>query len=259
MDVSLGVAAMPDTPLPEMISFADEQDLDFVELLMEGRGAPTTLEAEREELLDAMPTGLDVVMHLPFGGVDVGSPLSAVRAGARDQLRDAIDLTAAFGGTKAVYHADTFVRPEVWDDAAVWPHVVESVAQLHRYGRDAGVTVCVENVPGPFVSIEEFPALLAATSAPITVDTGHAAVSGLDDDALAAFLADHGDRVGHLHLNDVRGATDEHLPVGMGDTDFAALFDALPADWSGTATVEAMIADEEAVALGVQRLRSLLA
>lgn len=55
---------------------------------------------------------------------------------------------------------------------------------------------------------------------------------------VAEFVADHEDRIGHVHVNDNREATDEHLPVGAGDIDFETVLGAFSPDWEGTFTLE---------------------
>ena len=51
---------------------------------------------------------------------------------------------------------------------------------------------------------------------------------------------EHGDRIAHVHVNETRQPdTDEHLPVGHGTVDFAAIARAMrESDWSGTCTHE---------------------
>lgn len=258
MDARVGVPSQAGTAYDEFVETAAASGVDFVELVLEGAGERRRLGERADAVTAALSPSMDLVAHLPFGGVDVGSPLEHVRAGALRELKAGIDLTARLGGEKAVFHADTFVRTELWDEAPIRSNVFDAVSELHAYGRERSVTVAVENVPGPFVSIETFPELLARTDAPMTLDTGHARVSGYDDGDLAAFVADHGDRIAHFHLNDTRGASDEHLPVGMGTTDFGQVFEALPDDWTGTMTVEAFASEFEFLTAGVDRLRNLL-
>lgn len=258
MKTRIGVASHPDTPYDELVSAAAAADVDFVEVMMEGPGERRRLAERADRFVDTVPQRMDVLVHLPFGGVDVGAPIEHVRDGSLRELEAGIDLAADLGATKAVYHADTFVRPEIWAEDRVRSNVFEAVDALHEYGRRCSVEVCVENVPGPFVSIEEFPLLFDRTEAPVTIDTGHARVTGMDDATLAEFLADHAARISHLHLNDARGPRDEHLPVGMGNADFGAILGALPPEWEGTLTVEALTADFAFVETGIRRLRAIL-
>jgi len=76
---------------------------------------------------------------------------------------------------------------------------------------------------------------------------------------MATFLANHVDRVAHLHLVDTRGDSDEHLPVGMGKIDFGTVLAPLAdAGWSGTATLEIGTDDYATIALGKENLERLL-
>jgi len=53
--------------------------------------------------------------------------------------------------------------------------------------------------------------MLDATDVPWCLDTGHLAIGGFDP---AAFVRDHGNRVGHVHLKDVRLAVAERYRSG---------------------------------------------
>ena len=257
MELDIGVPDYADISVEALFSRADDLSLDFVEFVLEAPDLYPPDDDVRATLRDR-PADLDLVFHLPFGGIDIGSPCADVRAGAISELKRGIDLTAAMDAEKCVIHADTFVIPAVWDRQPIIGNLHESIAELTSYGEHQDVTVAVENVPGPFVTIEEFPRLFETTDAAMTLDTGHARVSGLSDTEIATFVDHHADRISHFHLNDTRGASDDHLPVGMGDTDFATIFDALPASWSGTATVEAISTDFTYVETGVECLRNEL-
>lgn len=259
MNPAIGVASHPSTPYDELAAAAVEADVDYVELLMEGPGERRQLSDRHEELEAILPASIGLVVHLPFGGVDIGAPLEYVREGSLRELKLSVELAADLGAEKAAVHADTAVRPEIWNRQPVFENVCTALADLHAHGQRHGVDVCAENVPGPFVSIETFPALLDRTGVPMALDTGHARASGYDDAEVADFVAAHGDAIAHVHLNDTRGDGDEHLPVGMGTVDFASILGALPPAWIGTLTVEALTGDFGYVATGVERLQSILA
>lgn len=257
MDIDIGVPTYADLSLDELFSRADDLSIDFVEVVLE---APTfyPYDDDLRNQLRSRPAGIDLVLHLPFGGIDPGSPFAAVRSGALEELQRGIDLGDDVGARTCVIHADSAVTPAVWDRATVIDTVHDSVAELCSYADRYQVEIAFENVAGEFVTIREFPDIFEHTPASMTLDTGHARVSGLSDDEIAAFVETYAGRISHFHLNDTRGASDDHLPVGMGSTDFAAIFEALPDGWSGTATVEAISSDFRYVELGVERLREEL-
>jgi sugar phosphate isomerase/epimerase len=92
----------------------------------------------------------------------------------------------------------------------------------------------------------------------MTLDTGHARVSGLDSAEIASFVGEHADRISHFHLNDTRGPSDEHLPFGAGTIDFEVIFDALPDDWEGTMSLEVFTLDFDYIGASKERLDALL-
>ncbi|PSP77165.1 hypothetical protein BRC81_10275 [Halobacteriales archaeon QS_1_68_20] len=115
-------------------------------------------------------------------------------------MEAALDAAAAAGVETAVFHADSRVLAEEWDDELV----------------------------------------RECTDAAMCLDTGHARATGHDGAWQAEFLRKHGDRVSHVHLNHTRRSDDdEHLPVGLGRVDFGALADAIAeTGWTGTCTHE---------------------
>ena len=155
-------------------------------------------------------------------------------------MEAALDAAAAAGVETAVFHADSRVLAEEWDDELVRECIYDAVRRIDDYARERGVEAVVENLKGPFVDAGDFPDLFAETDAAMCLDTGHARATGHDGAWQAEFLRKHGDRVSHVHLNHTRRSDDdEHLPVGLGRVDFGALADAIAeTGWTGTCTHE---------------------
>jgi len=248
--------------LETQLDLAAARDLDHVELLLDGsaryrRFADDSEDATavRERLAAA---DLDVLVHLPFP-TDIGSPYEGVRTGAVRTQRRCLDAAASLGAEKAVLHPESAAWDVAWSDRAVRPHVRSAVAELTAYGADRGVEICVENLFENCYTVESIPGLLAATDASMTLDTGHARVTGYDDDETAAFVSDHADRISHVHLNDTRDEADEHLPFGAGTVDFERILAAFPADWTGTLSLEVGTDSPEYLRTSVERLEHMLA
>jgi sugar phosphate isomerase/epimerase len=234
---------------------------DYVEVNMEARFSRDAIDPQ--ELREtATEHGLDLVVHLPYS-VDLGSPHEHAREGACRELEACLDTATEFGATKAVFHAHASVRPTHWDRSRVVDAIYESIRRLHAYADERGITACAENLNGEFVDVTDFPDLLTETGAAMCLDTGHAYATGWDGTEQAAFLREHGDRIAHVHLNDTRSArSDEHLPVGLGQIDFAPLTAALvETEWDGTCTHEVFRFDETFayVETGKRRFEELLA
>lgn len=221
----------------EAFERADEFGLDFVELMLDGTHERTRLEPDRVRE-SAAEHGLDLVVHLPFGGIDIASPFGHVREGGVRELRAAIETAADCGAEKGVVHASTSAWPPAWENDALRIHLLSSVRELDGFASEHDFELCVENVPGDFFPSESFSRLFEETEASMTLDTGHARMNGMDSPGMAEFLDTHGNRVSHLHLNDTRAPKDEHLPFGAGTIDFGEIFEAIQEDWTGTLSLE---------------------
>ncbi|MEZ3143509.1 sugar phosphate isomerase/epimerase family protein [Halobaculum sp. MBLA0143] len=240
------------------LALAEREEFDFLELSMDWQFARDRTDAARvREALSAR--GLDAVVHFPVR-IDPCSPHESVRAAGVAELEAALDAAAEYGAERGVYHLGTEVHPEKWDREPVWDAVRETADRLAAYGDRVGVQPVAETAKGAFVDAGDLRALFEETDATACLDTGHAYVSGLDGADQAALLADHGDRIDHVHLQDTRQTgDDEHLPVGMGRIDVEPIAAALADGWSGTVTHELFTFDRSYAAASRDRFDALLA
>lgn len=261
--VRTGFVTQQGMDLGEAIAAAGHYGFDFVELMMDGPGARSRLDPDElrnavDETRRQSDRDLDLLVHLPFGGFDLGSPHEGIRKGTVQELKAHIDLAAAIGAEKAVVHPDSHVWNAAWDRSVVRDRVIESVLTLDAFADELGVELCAENVPYSAFRTHEFDRLLSETEVSMTLDTGHARMDGRDSGGIASFVADHADRISHVHLNDTRGSTDEHLPFGAGTIDFERIFRAFPADWDGTLSLEVYTLNYDYVGTSKERLDELL-
>jgi sugar phosphate isomerase/epimerase len=258
MDARIGFVTQQGMDRREAIERGGDLGFDYVELMMDGPSERSRLDDASGEVRTALDdAGLDLAVHLPFGGIDIGSPFDHLREGSIREIEAALDVAADLGAEKAVLHASTNAWRAAWDPADLRPILAESIRRLDAAGREEGVEICVENIARGAISTRDFPDLLEATDARMTLDTGHARVDGYDSEGTARFAADHADRISHLHLNDTRRPRDEHLPFGSGTIDFARIFDGL-GDWRGTLSLEVFTLDFDYVATSKERLDALL-
>lgn len=243
----------------ETLAWAADAGFDHVELLMEGDHNRTALAPVADEVrATADDHGLNLLVHLPFR-LDIGSPFEHVREGSVRELEAAIDAAAAIGAEKGVVHAHSRAWEPCWDRETVQGHLFESLRRLDRHGRERGVEVCVENLKNDWLTLDEFPRLLDATDASVTLDTGHARKEGHDDETIAAFAREHADRISHVHVNEVLPGL-EHVPVGSGDLDFRRVLGALCDDgWTDTLSLEVFTPNFEYVRASDDHLREVLA
>lgn len=146
-------------------------------------------------------------------------------------------------------------------DAARLDRVAQGIGQAAEAMVAEGVTPCLHQHVGTWIETEaETDAVLAAVNPALLLlgpDTGHLAWAGADP---ARFIAKHLDRVGAVHLKDVRSAVrteartepldyftaaGRHLwtEPGRGDIDFDAVLEVL-ARFDGWYVVEVDIADQ---------------
>lgn len=235
------------------IRHADDFGFDFVELMMpyiakdEPRLGREYLDEHADGVRAALDEhGVDLLVHLPHA-VEIGAPSDIVRGGAVEEIEECVRVATDLGAEKGVIHPTAFARRRVWDDAVIRDKVLDSIAELDAFCRDREFELCMENVPGSRFTIDDFDRFFEGTDCSMTLDTGHARISGMDEAAMAAFAAEHGDRIGHVHVNDNKSfvvgedeaPNDDHLPTGAGDLDFATVLGGfVESGWEGTFSLE---------------------
>lgn len=263
MDVRTGFVTQLGMDHEAALDAAADCGFDFVELMLDGAGERRRLAGDDgvdvDDFRDLLAArDLDLLVHLPFGGIDLGSPFEHVREGSVRELTATLDTAAALGAEKAVVHPTTNAWGPAWDGDDLRANVVESVLELDEHAHSQGVELCAENIPRSVFRTHEFSTLLDETDVSMTLDTGHARMDGRDSAGIAAFADRFAHRISHLHLNDTRQAKDEHLPFGAGDIDFAAIFDALGDGWDGTLSLEVFTHDYGYLDVSKRRLDELL-
>lgn len=239
----------------EAIAIAQAADCEFVEVLFDGRAHPNTVTSQLGPALE--DTTLGLVAHLPFT-VPVWSPFDSQVSGALETHKACLDAAVSLGAEVAVVHPSSSAMGDAYSEIEIKTGAVDSIQELYEYGAEMGVTVCVENLQsGPF-TLDGISHVLSETNASLVIDTGHARVSGHSEDEVVAFFEREQDRIAHIHLNDTRGASDEHLPLGAGTIDFERLFAALGKEWTGRLCVEAVISSRPYLEASLAHLNNLL-
>jgi len=247
-------------PFEDSATLAQQEQFDFIELFMEGRFARErlieNLETYRKQLEE---TNLSLVVHLPFS-LDIGSPFGRIREASVTELSDCLATAARLGAEKAVVHPTANVWKKAYDAEELHPIIVDSIRELYQTASDHDIELCAENIFGTTFTIGDFDTLLAETDTAMTLDTGHARISGYTGDRLSEFVTRYSDRISHVHLNDSRYPEDEHLPFGSGTVDFRSLFETLQrTDWNGTLSLEVHTQNLEYIVASKQQLDTVLA
>lgn len=151
-------------------------------------------------------------IHEPSNVACVGSIDSIVRQSALDDLKLSIELAVELGASTIPSHAlvhNAYKKPtDASRDIAIG-----SLNQLVPDLGAAGVRIAIENgYPDTQKTLDAF-ALLPAESFGFVLDTGHANISGGNDN-ISHIIQTVGKRMISLHLNDNDAKQDSHYPPG---------------------------------------------
>jgi inosose dehydratase len=158
-----------------------------------------------------------------------------------DDATEVADLLAAAGADVLVLAAATGlagydVRPPLTGEK--WRTLIATAARIRDLAAGRGVRTVLHPHIGTYVeSTAEVERFLADSDLPLCLDTGHLLIGGTDPVALARRYPD---RIGHVHLKDVRAVIAEvvragrisythavgagmYVPLGEGDVDVATL------------------------------------
>ncbi|GAA1315009.1 TIM barrel protein [Saccharothrix xinjiangensis] len=178
----------------------------------------------------------------------VGGFLAApLHTGDPSAADEAVELLAAAGAEVLVLAAATGLdgydrRPTLTDHE--WRALVDTAAAIRDRAAARGLRTALHPHVGTHVErADEVERFLADSDLPLCLDTGHLLIGGADPVDLARR---HPERIGHVHLKDVRadvaaavrrgdlGYADAvrqgmYVPLGDGDVDVASLVALLPA------------------------------
>jgi sugar phosphate isomerase/epimerase len=244
----------PARPLSQELAWMADLGLDFIDLTLEPPAAASWRVDAVEVKAWLERYGLGAIGHTAYY-LPLASPFEPVRQGAVAELRRCLEIFAALGVRWMNVHPDRNIP--MHDRAFVVEQNHRSLAEVLAYGRELGVGVMIENVPGEWNSPEQLDDLLSPLpDLGLHLDIGHAnllAPPGTVDRLLAA----HGERLRHVHLHDNRGGSaDLHLPLGAGNVDIMGALRALHRlGFDGTITLEVFSPDRRLLAYSRDWLR----
>jgi len=157
----------------------------------------------------------DLVVHLPFKQ-DVATPVPEINDAIVAYQERLLDWASERGASKAVLHAT--VRDPY--DTGLRATAAQQLGRLVAAGESRGVEVVVENVGHQphGLQLSVLGELAEDAGASVCFDVGHAYMED-GNDGIERFCKYHGDLVSHLHVHDVRGRGDTHMPLGAGEVD----------------------------------------
>jgi len=181
---------------------------------------------------------LDLIVHLPFKQ-DVATPVPEINDAIVAYQERLLDWASERGAHKAVLHAT--VRDPY--DTGLRSTVAKQLSRIVAAGDQRGVEVVVENVGHQRhgLQLAVLGDIVEEVGASVCFDVGHAYMED-GSDGIKRFCKRHGDAVSHLHVHDVRGRGDTHMPLGAGEVD-GDLIGRYLDDFDGTVAVEVFTDD----------------
>lgn len=180
-----------------------------------------------------------VSIHAPFGGLlDLADPNPQHRHATVGAILVAARALKSLGGHVVVVHPSDRLR-EPADIEARLHDCVQSLVPLTAACEREGLVLALES-PLPHLvggRPDEFAWILqhAPPRLRVCLDTGHVALAGW----WRRFMDVSAGRLVHVHANDNHGRFDDHLPLGEGTIDWAAIAASLTeADFDGWVMLE---------------------
>jgi sugar phosphate isomerase/epimerase len=153
-------------------------------------------------------------------------------ARALDTVKRWLDLFSSLGIRAAVLHLGGYnLRDAGWTEEAIFERRVRTLSRIVEYAAARDVAICIENMAfsncdtETLAEIRAFITEIDADNLGVCLDTGHAAMAGLD---CAAFTRDAGDLLKALHVHGNVGPEDNHvLPYELGSIPWDSVLAAL--------------------------------
>lgn len=175
-------------------------------------------------------------IHGPFRGLDIDTPDPEVQAIVTARFLTAVEAADAVGARQMVIHSpyDRWFHQN-------WPMLPDYRERKIGQVRDVlgpvltraealGVTLVVENIQDvdPFERLRLIEALGSPALA-LSIDTGHAHLARYMSGAppVDYFVRAAGERLAHVHIQDLDGHADRHWAPGEGSIEWRAVFAAL--------------------------------
>lgn len=155
----------------------------------------------------------------------------AERAETLERARKALRFTRALGASYMVIHPLMPFGDSADPDPALTHRINRDFFEkLLPAAAEAGVVICLENVPMPALSlasaasVKSFAEEMDSPFLRVCLDTGHALVTGEDPKDCVRLL---GPLLACVHIHDNHGQRDEHLRPGDGSIDWNAFAESL--------------------------------
>jgi len=251
MDLAASTLFCLHKPFEEALTEMARAGTRCLELTDDGLHALTRPRVEKLLELKAS-RGLRYALHAPFADINIAALDASVREAVLRRLETSIRWASALEVEAMVFHPGATSALEHFYPGAAWKQNLKSVRRLLKFAADHGVPAMMENVPEPFPfllkSVEDFERFYDEVGIDVSMvlDIAHAHPRGETEEIIRRF----GDRLGHIHVSDNHGRTDEHLQLGEGSIDWEKVLAAVKASrFEGWIVVESFTGVRDSIRL----------
>jgi sugar phosphate isomerase/epimerase len=170
--------------------------------------------------------GVAVTLHAPFIDLRPGAVDPEIRRVSVRRIEQVFTLAPLFRPGIVVCHPAFDPRYYISQEDAWLEQSLLTWRHFEGLAREAGTRIALENVYETHPS--QLRPLLASLDPDVIrfcFDTGHG--NAFSQAPMEEWMDELGEFLGHVHLHDNAGRTDEHLPVGEGTFPFARFFERL--------------------------------
>jgi sugar phosphate isomerase/epimerase len=248
----------------EEIETFGELGFDYLELAMDPPEAHhLQLRAARATIRKALDKyRMGLVCHLPTF-IHTADLTPGIRRASQEELRASIAVAAHLGARRAVLHPSCIGGMGRHAPGLAAGYARQSLDAAVAWAARANIDLCLENLfppLTPFGTLEDWDQVFARYPAlGLTLDIGHAHIASGGMAGVLVLIARFESRLRHLHVSDNRGRHDDHLPIGDGRIDFAAVAEALHrVGYRGGITLEIFTDDRRDLLRSRERLAAIL-
>jgi sugar phosphate isomerase/epimerase len=155
------------------------------------------------------------------------------------------------GAKKATVHTE-FMPSGIQNRPVHVAKTIETLRKLNKEAEERGLALLIENYTAGSFSIKEFKMLLSELDIGMTLDIGHAAISG--GEGMTAYAAQFKKRIRHVHLHDNDRRQDQHLPLGAGGIGIGRSVQELKSFYNDTITLEIHSDDRDYLRISKDKL-----
>jgi sugar phosphate isomerase/epimerase len=250
----IGAMNHPGRDVVSEIEWMAKMGLDFIDLTLEPPAAACH-RINPERIRHALGEhSMEAIGHTAYY-LPLANPFESIRRAAVEELKRCLDAFSHLGIKWMNIHPDR--NAPMHERSFVIARNLLSLRELIQTGRDCGVGIMIENLPGSFNTARQLGELLdPLPEVGLHLDIGHCNLLtefNTTDEIMAAY----GSRLKHVHLHDNKGGSaDLHLPLGTGTIDLPHHVRTLQkAGYDGTITLEVFSPDRHYLAYSRDVLR----